>query len=72
MSIEFFSTSRESAPKKLGVVSHFGFFQGLWMLLHRQGTQILVRYECELLPDMSIEMRMEPIAGGGYESISRR
>jgi len=39
------------------------------MLLHRQGTHILVRYESELLPDMSIEMRMEPI-GGGYEGAS--
>jgi hypothetical protein len=58
-------------PKNLGVVLHFGFFQGLWMLLHRQGTQILVRYECELLPDMSIEMRVEPI-GGAYEGISSR
>ncbi len=58
-------------PKNLGVVLHFGLFQGLWMLLDRQGTQILVRYESELLPDMSIEMRMEPI-GGAYEGVSRR
>jgi hypothetical protein len=58
-----------NVPKNLRVVLHFGLSQGLWMLLHREDAQILARYESELLPDMSIEMRMEPI-GGGYEGVS--
>ena len=36
-----------------------GYMQGLWMLLHRDGTHILIRYESWVRPDCFIESRME-------------
>lgn len=48
-------------PKSLGFVFHYGAMQGLWMFLHRNGSCILVRHESELLPNLSIQMRLEPI-----------
>jgi hypothetical protein len=48
-------------PKSLGFLVNFGSMQGLWMFRHRDGSQILVRHESELLPDLTIEMRLEPI-----------
>lgn len=46
-------------PKNLGFVFHYGAMQGLWMFLHRSGAWILVRHESELLPNLSIQMRVE-------------
>ena len=48
-------------PKNLGFVFHYGAMQGLWIFLHRNRTWILVRYESELLPNLSIQMRVEPL-----------
>lgn len=48
-------------PKNLGFVFHYGAMQGLWMFLHRKGTWILCRHESVLLPNLSIEMHLEPI-----------
>ena len=48
-------------PKSLGFVFHYGAMQGLWIFLHRSSTWILVRHESELLPNLSIQMRLEPI-----------
>jgi hypothetical protein len=48
-------------PKTLGMFFFFGRACGLWMFVNRQGKRILVRYRFELLSDMSIEMRFEPI-----------
>jgi PAS domain-containing protein len=48
-------------PKNLGFVFHYGAMQGLWIFLHRSSTWILVRHESELLPNLSIQMRLEPI-----------
>jgi PAS domain S-box-containing protein len=53
-----------NVPKNLGFVVHFGAMQGLWMFRHHDGTQILVRHESELLPNLTIEMRLEPIEVG--------
>jgi hypothetical protein len=48
-------------PKNLGFVFHYGAMQGLWMFLRKNGTSILVCHESELLPNLSIQMRVEPI-----------
>jgi PAS domain-containing protein len=48
-------------PKNLGFVFHYGAIQGLWMFLHKNSTWILVRHESELLPNLSIQMRLEPL-----------
>jgi hypothetical protein len=45
--------------------------QGLWMLRHQDGKQILVRYESELLPNLTIEMRLEPIEVNGQVAGNR-
>jgi PAS domain S-box-containing protein len=58
-------------PKNLGFVVHFGTMQGLWMLRRHDGTQILVRYESELLPNLTIEMRLEPIEVNGQVTGNR-
>lgn len=50
-----------NVPKNLGFVFHYGAMQGLWMFLHRNGTWILVRHESELLPNLSIQMCVEPL-----------
>jgi PAS domain S-box-containing protein len=36
-----------------------GYMHGLWMLRHRDGTPILVRYEAWVRPDCFIESRMQ-------------
>ena len=42
-----------------------GYMHGLWMLVSRQGTRILVRYECWIRSDDLIEAHME-VLGAGY------
>jgi PAS domain S-box-containing protein len=42
-----------------------GYMHGLWMLVARKGTRILVRYEAWLRPDSLIEGHME-VVGAGY------
>jgi PAS domain S-box-containing protein len=36
-----------------------GYMHGLWMLVHRRGTPILVRYEAWVRPDCQIQSNME-------------
>jgi PAS domain S-box-containing protein len=43
-----------------------GRLQGLWLLVSREGTRILVRYESWLRPDSYIEGHME-VVGAGYK-----
>ena len=38
-----------------------GYMHGLWMLLHRRGTPILVRYEAWMRPDCRIQSNMEVV-----------
>jgi hypothetical protein len=57
-------------PKNLGFVFHCGAIQGLWMFLHKNGTWILVRHESEPLPNLSIQMRLEPIKL--FEAVARK
>lgn len=42
-----------------------GYMHGLWMLVSRQGTRILVRYESWIRSDELIEAHME-VLGAGY------
>jgi PAS domain S-box-containing protein len=41
-----------------------GYMHGLWMLVHRTGTRILVRYDAWIRSDAKIESNMELIAAG--------
>jgi PAS domain S-box-containing protein len=43
-----------------------GRLHGLWLLVTREGTRILVRYEAWLRPDSLIEGHME-VVGAGYK-----
>jgi PAS domain S-box-containing protein len=52
-------------PKVFGLFARQGYMHGLWMLVSREGTRILVRYEAWLRPDSCIEGHME-VVGAGY------
>lgn len=41
-----------------------GYMHGIWILVHRTGTRILVRYEAWLRPDHQIECIMELLGAG--------
>ena len=41
-----------------------GYMHGLWMLVHRNGTRVLVRYESWVRPDCYIQSKMELVGGG--------
>jgi len=49
---------------RLGLFSKLGYMNGLWMLVSREGTRILVRYEAWLRPDSYIEGHMEVVSTG--------
>ena len=38
-----------------------GHMEGLWVLAHRKGARILVRYKCHLRDDLLIEGKLEPL-----------
>jgi PAS domain S-box-containing protein len=46
-------------PTIFSLFSRLGYMHGLWMLLHRTGARVLVRYEAWLRPDSCIEANME-------------
>jgi len=48
-----------------GLFEKLGYMHGLWMLVSREGTRILVRYEAWIRPDSYIEGHME-VVGAGY------
>ena len=52
-------------PTVFGLFQKLGYMHGLWMLVSREGTRILVRYEAWLRPDSYIEGHME-VVGAGY------
>lgn len=57
--IEFVTAPNTSnVPKHLGAVLHFGWFQGLWMFVNRQGMPVMVSCVWELLADMGIGVRL--------------
>ena len=52
-------------PTIFGLFEKLGYMHGLWMLVNREGTRILVRYEAWLRPDSYIEGHME-VVGAAY------
>jgi PAS domain S-box-containing protein len=52
-------------PTVSDLLQRLGYMHGLWMLVSREGTRILVRYEAWLRPDSYIEGHME-VVGAGY------
>src|SRR5256884_3553500 len=52
-------------PTVFGLFQKLGYMHGLWLLISREGTRILVRYEARLRPDSYIEGHME-VVGAGY------
>ena len=52
-------------PTVFGLFQKLGYMHGLWLLVSREGTRILVRYESWLRPDSYIEGHME-VVGAGY------
>ena len=52
-------------PTVLAQFQKLGYLHGLWMLVSREGTRILVRYDSWLRPDSCIEAHME-VVGAGY------
>jgi PAS domain S-box-containing protein len=48
-----------------GLLERLGYMHGLWMLIARKGTRIVVRYEAWLRVDSLIEGHME-VVGAGY------
>jgi PAS domain S-box-containing protein len=51
--------------KVFELFSRLGYMHGLWMLVARKGTRILVRYESWIRPDALFEGHME-VVGAGY------
>jgi PAS domain S-box-containing protein len=41
-----------------------GYMHGIWILMHRRGTRILVRYEAWIRPDGLTESQMELLGAG--------
>ena len=54
-------------PTVFNMFCQLEYMHGLWMLLTRSGTHVLVRYESWLRPDQLIEAHME-LVGAGYQS----
>ncbi|HXM99993.1 MAG TPA: PAS domain-containing protein [Candidatus Dormibacteraeota bacterium] len=52
-------------PIVFDLFQKLGYMHGMWMLVSREGTRILVRYESWLRPDSYIEGHME-VVGAGY------
>ena len=52
-------------PIVFGLFIKNGYMHGLWMLVHRTGARILVRYESWVRPDCQIQSNME-LVGAGY------
>jgi PAS domain S-box-containing protein len=51
-------------PMVFDLFSRLGYMHGLWMLVARKGTRILIRYEAWLRPDSLIEGHMEVVGAG--------
>ena len=52
-------------PTVFGLFQKLGYMHGPWLLVNREGTRILVRYESWIRPDSYIEGHME-VVGAGY------
>jgi PAS domain S-box-containing protein len=57
-------------PTVFGLFQKLGYMHGMWMLVSREGTRILVRYEAWLRPDSYIEGHMEVVGAPGLKEIA--
>jgi hypothetical protein len=48
-------------PTTYNLFSRLGYMHGLWMLVHRTGHRILIRYESWLRPDTNIQSNIEVV-----------
>jgi PAS domain S-box-containing protein len=48
-------------PATYNLFSRLGYMHGLWVLVHRTGYRILIRYEAWLRPDTNIQSTIEVI-----------
>jgi PAS domain S-box-containing protein len=48
-------------PMTYNLFSRLGYMHGLWMLVHRTGYRILIRYEARLRPDTNIQSNIEVV-----------
>ena len=48
-------------PTTYTLFSQLGYMHGLWVLIHRRGYHILIRYEAWLRPDKNIRSNIELI-----------
>ncbi len=48
-------------PTTQSLVVRLGYLRGLWMLNHRNGHRILIRYEAWLRPDRNIQSNIEVV-----------
>jgi len=48
-------------PTTYNLFSRLGYMHGLWVLVHRTGYRILIRYEAWLRPDTNIQSTIEVI-----------
>jgi PAS domain-containing protein len=62
---ELTAPNTNDIEKVYRLFSRLGYMHGLWMLVTRGRTRILVRYEAWLRPDSLIEARIE-LVGAGY------
>jgi len=62
---ELSAPSTNDIPTVFRLFVKNGYMHGLWMLVHRSGTHILVRYEAWVRPDCQIQSNME-LVGSGY------
>jgi PAS domain S-box-containing protein len=51
-------------PTVSSLFAKLGYMHGLWVLVSREGTHILVRYEAWLRPDSYVEGHMEVVGVG--------
>jgi len=48
-------------PTIFGLFKRLGYMQGLWILVHRTGRRIVIRYEAWVRPDSFIESYIEVV-----------
>jgi PAS domain S-box-containing protein len=61
---DFTAPMTNDIPVVLELFIKSGYMHGIWVLVHRRGTKILVRYESWVRPDGRFESHMELIGAG--------
>lgn len=61
---DFTAPMTNDIPVVLELFIKSGYMHGIWVLLHRRGTKILVRYESWVRPDGQFESHMELLGAG--------